>query len=157
MRTNVEWIPYKGWLSGQLGAGWVTGNVRDQTARNPQYWLQSIGRKTVTVWIENQDFESSQAGGSVESSTGQITKFNQLNQIGDFIRNNCDRHTNLIIHYNLNYPNNKDRNLMYGHDTRRYNLNIDIHKFIIYKNGFGGHFDFNTYYQNIRSDNFAVY
>lgn len=154
MRTNVEWVPYKGWLSGQLGRGWVAGNVRDQTGRNPSYWLQHIGRKTVTVWIEDQDFS---ADGRRISSIGQVTRFYGLDNIGNFIRNNCDSNTNLIIHYNIQYKNDKDRYLMSHHDTRRYNLNMNVNKFILYKNGFSGQFDFNTYYQNLRPQTAAYY
>lgn len=155
MRTNVEWVPYRGWLSGQLGRGWVTGNVRDQTGRNPSYWLQHIGRKTVTIWIDNQDFDS--RFGNVQQNSGQITKFNGLDNIGNFIRNNCDGNTNLVIHYQMSYPNFKDKNLMYHHDNRRYNLNININKLTMFKNGFDGQFDFFTYYQNLRTNNAAVY
>ena len=157
MRTNVEWVPYKGWLSGQLGRGWVTGNVRDQTARNPSYWLQHIGRKTVTIWIEDQDFDYL---GQLRSRVGQITKFNGLDNIGNFIKNNCDGNTNLIIHYNMqyhNYDNEKDKYLMSHHDKRRYNLNINVNKFIIYKNGFNARFDFSTFYQNLRPQSAAYY
>lgn len=153
MRTNVEWVPYRGWLSGQLGRGWVTGNVRDQTGRNPSYWLQHIGRKTVTIWIENQDFDSS--FGRVESTTGQIRRFNSLDNIGNFIRNNCDGNTNLVIHYQMSYPNDKDRYLM-RNDNRRYNLNIDINKLTIYTNGYGN-FSVPGYYQNLRTNSSAVY
>lgn len=154
MRTNVEWVPYRGWLSGQLGRGWVTGNVRDQTGRNPSYWLQHIGRKTVTVWIEDQDFSKDWHR---LSSIGQVTGFYGLDNIGNFIRNNCDSNTNLIIHYNIQYKNNKDKFLMNHHDTRRYNLNMNVNKFTLYKNGFSGQFDFNVYYQNLRSQSSAYY
>lgn len=156
MRTNVEWVPYRGWLSGQLGRGWVTGNVRDQTGRNPSYWLQHIGRKTVTIWIDDQDFSSS---GQLLTKTRKVTNFHGLDNIGNFIRNNCDGNTNLIIHYNMQYHTHggdKDRYLL-NHDKRRYTLNINVNKFIVYKNGFNGHFEFTSFYQNLWANTAAVY
>lgn len=90
METNVtKKLGFPGWAQ-QLGAGSIANRVRDQFRIYPQFWLQSIRRKTVTITINRYQ----------DSASRYIRQYVvNPDNIRNFILNNSDRYTDLVINF----------------------------------------------------------
>ena len=125
METNVtKNLGFPGWAQ-QLGSGSIANRVRDQFKIYPSFWLQSIRRKTVTITINRHH--------DVSGSYHNQYIVNP-NNIRNFILNNSDRYTDLVI--NFVYFGKSIRWEGYAHPKDKMNLNgITVRTMTINQNG----------------------
>lgn len=91
METNVtENLKFPGWAQ-RLGTGSIANRVREQFNIYPQFWLQSIRRKTVTISLDRYNDKVSEYFWSIRVDP---------NKVRNFILNNSDQYTDLIINFN---------------------------------------------------------
>lgn len=125
METNVtENLGFPGWAQ-QLGSGSIANRVIDQFKIYPSFWLQSIRRKTVTITINRHH----------DASYRYLSQYivNPYN-IRNFILNNSDRYTDLVI--NFVYFDKSIRWEGYAHPKDKMNLNgITVRTMTINQNG----------------------
>lgn len=91
METSVtENFKFPGWAQ-RLGTGSIANRVRDQFQIYPSFWLQSIRRKTVIVSLDRYNDKDSEYFWSISVDP---------NKVKNFILNNADQYTDLIINFN---------------------------------------------------------
>ena len=130
METNVtENLKFPG-LAQRLGTGSIANRVREQFNIYPQFWLQSIRRKTVTISLDKYNDNVSEYFRSIHVDP---------NKVRNFILNNSDQYTDLII--NFNRWDNK--HMINWYDDQRLtplNLNgITVRSLTINQNGMKTH------------------
>ena len=128
METNVtKNLGFPGWAQ-QLGGGSIANSVRNQFQIYPSFWLQSIRRKTVTITINRY-----------QDSPGKYIRqyFVNPDNIRNFILNNSDRYTDLVI--NFVHFDNSIRWNGYAGPKDKMNLNgITVRTMTINQNGMPG-------------------
>lgn len=91
METSVtENFRFPGWAQ-RLGTGSIANRVRDQFKIYPQFWLQSIRRKTVIISLDRYNDKVYEHFRSIKVDP---------NKVKNFILNNADQYTDLIINFN---------------------------------------------------------
>lgn len=89
MRTNVENVfNFPGWAQ-RLGTGSISWRMNSQFRIQPQFWMQQIRIKRVTVTIEQND----------RQNTFNHTSTIKPDQYRNFILNNCNQYTELVINF----------------------------------------------------------